>query len=156
MSEWETVTTPRGEFIGWGTIPGQFVQGKVLSFDPNGGTDALQRICPEVIIELTEKAASFTKNERKDYDAGTVVAVTCGQTSLKRDIVSANLVPGDMVRIELDKLVNTPRGTAKIFEIKVKRGDGPRPQFVTSLPGTSTQPEQGGFGGGGFGDAPPF
>lgn len=127
---WEDVEVPRGAFISWGTAVGQHVTGKVLSFDPVGGTDYKNNICPQLTLELIEPAASINKqNQRTDYPAGDLVILNTGLVSLKRAVLAASLNPGDIVKITLSNLVNirTDDGqpaTVKEFDIKVARGAG--------------------------------
>lgn len=153
MSEWESVSAPRGEFIGWGKTPGQHVTGKVLNYGVTAGSDIDNNPCPEVTVELTEQAASFRKGERKDIPAGEVVKVTCSVTQLRRDIPAANLSPGDLVKITLERLEPSPKGSdAKIFDVKVRRNSDPvRPAYT----GATVVPQQTQVA---FGDdaAPPF
>ncbi|OMC55422.1 hypothetical protein A5747_13615 [Mycobacterium sp. IS-836] len=155
MPEWETVSAPSSvAFIGWGTQEGQHVTGKVIHVGTgqkmnNAGP------CPELAIELTEPAASFTKGQRTNYDAGTVVTLTAAQYQLERDIIEANLKRGDLVKVTLTGVSNTRNGnTVKNFEVKVARGVGapaePQQQFNQS------PAQQQGFSGGGFSEERPF
>lgn len=125
MTNWEEVDVPRGAFISWGATTGQHVTGKVLSFDPTGGRDFNDNVCPQLSIELTEAAASINKQgDRTDYDAGELVVLNCGQVSLKRAVHAAQLEVGDLVKIELSNLVKVDKGQVKEFSIKVARGAG--------------------------------
>lgn len=122
---WEDVDVPRGAFISWGATTGQHVTGKVLSFDPAGGSDFNGNPCPQLSIELTEQAASINKEgQRTDFPAGELVVLNCGQVSLKRAVHAAQLNVGDLVKIELSNLVKVDKGTVKEFSIKVARGAG--------------------------------
>jgi hypothetical protein len=124
-TQWEEVDVPRGAFISWGAATGQHVTGKVLSFDPAGGSDFNGNTCPQLSIELTESAASINKDgNRTDFDAGELVVLNCGQVSLKRAVHAAQLNVGDLVKIELSNLVKVDKGTVKEFSIKVARGAG--------------------------------
>lgn len=125
MTQWEEIDVPKGAYIGWGTTTGQHVTGKVLAYDETGGTDFNGNPCPQLSVELTEKAASFNKEgERTDFDAGELVVLNCGQVSLKRAVRAAALNTGDLVKIELANLVKTANGTVKEMAIKVARGAG--------------------------------
>lgn len=139
-TNWEDIEVPRGAYVGWGDQIGQHVTGKVLDFEPSGGTDFNGNICPQLAIELVEPAASFNKKgERTDYPAGELVNLTCGQVSLKRAVKAADPAPGDLVKITLGNLVSTSNGTVKEFNIKIARGAGG--------PVHRPQPPQNGFGG---------
>src|SRR5215216_378016 len=123
--QWEDVDVPRGAFISWGTTVNQHVTGKVLSYDPQGGTDFNGNSCPQLAVELIEPAASINKaGQRTDFPAGELVVLNCGQVSLKRAVQAASLNPGDLVKIVLSNLVRTSNGEVKEFELKVARGAG--------------------------------
>lgn len=151
---WEDVEVPRGAFISWGNQTGQHVTGKVLSFDPTGGTDAKGNICPQLALELIEPAASINRdNVRTDFPAGELVVLNIGQVSLRRAVNAASLTNGDLVKITLENLVKATNGTVKEFSIKVARGAGgnvkPQPKSfagVTSNDVQAVQPQS----------APPF
>jgi hypothetical protein len=125
MPEWETIESTAGGFIGWGTKKGQHVTGRVVDYSIDGGTDFGGNKCPQLAIELTEKAASFNKDgERTDYEDGEIVNITCGQASLKSTIRRTDPSAGDLIKITLADLAKTANGTAKVFEIKIARGAG--------------------------------
>lgn len=125
MTNWETIEVPRGAYLGWGNKKGQHVTGKVLEYSPDGGTNFAGDPCPAATIELTEPAASFNKEgERTDYPAGEIIQLNAGQVSLKRALRAADPSPGDLVKITLDSLVKTDKGTVKEFGIKIARGAG--------------------------------
>ena len=144
---WEDVDVPRGAFISWGEQTGQHVTGKVLSYDPQGGTDYNGKNCPQLAVELIEPAASINqKGQRTDFPAGELVVLNCGQVSLKRAVQAASLNPGDLVKITLSNLVRTTNGTVKEFELKVARTAGdkvePRPAVSdTRIAGSQLQAE---------------
>lgn len=149
MPEWESVTPRRdARFIGWGNQEGQHITGKVL--EVGTGFDMNDNPVPELTIELTEPGASVVKGERTNYEVGTEVIVTCGQSNLKKNINAAGLNPGDLVKITLDSFFQTNKGKAKIFDVKVARGAGgpvePREPRVSAAPAD--------FGS--FDDEPPF
>lgn len=132
---WEEVAVPRGAYFGWGEQVGQSVTGKVVSYDPSGGTDANGNVCPQLAVELTEAAQSFSRKEGwTPYDAGELVVLNCGMVSLKRAIKAADPNPGDLVKITLESLVKVPKGTVKEVGIKIARTGRPAaaaaaPQF---------------------------
>lgn len=121
--QFEDINVPRGAYIGWGTTVGQHVTGKVLTYDPLGGTDFNGDPCPQLTLELVAGAASFNKQgERSDFDAGEIVVINAGLVSLKRALRAAAPEPGDVVKIELTGLVKTSKGTVKEMGIKIARG----------------------------------
>ena len=125
MTNWEEVEVPRGAYIGWGTKPGQHVTGKVLEYSLDGGTDFNGSPCPTVAIELVENAASFNKDgDRTNHDVGEIVQLNAGQVSLKRALRAADPAVGDLVKIELQSLAKTDKGSVKEFGIKIARGAG--------------------------------
>lgn len=125
MTTWETVEVPRGAYIGWGSKKGQHVTGKVLDYQPEGGTDFNQNPCPSATIELTETAASFNKDgDRSEHEAGSLVQLNAGQVSLKRALRAADPAPGDLIKITLVNLAKTDKGSVKEYDIKIARGAG--------------------------------
>jgi len=125
MPDWETVDVPRGAYIGWGNKKGQHVTGTVLDYDTQGGTDFGGRTCPQLEVELTERAASFDKEgDRTNFEPGEVVMLTCGQVSLKRAVKKADPARGDLLKITLENLVKVSNGTVKEFGIQIARGAG--------------------------------
>jgi len=125
MTTWETIEVPRGAYIGWGSKKGQHVTGKVLDYQPEGGTDFNGNACPSATIELTEAAASFNKDgDRTDFAAGELIQLNAGQVSLKRALRAADPSAGDLVKITLVNLAKTDKGTVKEFDIKIARGAG--------------------------------
>src|SRR5215217_6687409 len=151
--QWEDVDVPRGAFISFGEQPGQHVTGKVLSYDPQGGTDYNDNICPQLAVELIEPAASINKQGvRTDYPAGELVVLNCSTVSLKRNVQAASLNPGDIIKITLTNLVpvrtkDGKPGTVKEFDIKVARGAGgaakpqPKPEKAADPWGQQPQSE---------------
>jgi len=125
VTNWETIEVPRGAYIGWGTKKGQHVTGKVLEFSPDAGSDFNNNPCPTLAVELIEDAASFNKEgDRTDHKAGEIVQLNAGQVSLKRALRAADPNPGDLVKITLENLVKTDKGTVKEYGIKIARGAG--------------------------------
>lgn len=122
---WETVEVPTGAYISWGNKTGQHVTGKVIDYLPEGGTDYNGDPCPHITIELIETAASITKDgERTDHPAGNIIQLNAGQVSLKRKLRAADPTTGDILKITLDSLVKTDRGTVKDFTLQIARGAG--------------------------------
>lgn len=157
MTEWKSASSSRdAKFVGWGQSLGQFVEGRVLTIGT--GFDMNQRQVPELTVELKQPAASFVKGERTDYPPETVVTVTAGQSNLAKNInkaIGMGMKPGDDIRIELESLFATPKGKAKIFDVKFAEGEAiegaPTPTVVT----TTAAPAQASFGGD-FNAEPPF
>ena len=154
--EWESVSTGRGAYIGWGQTPGQHVTGKVVSYGERSGTTPPPKSLPvpEVGIELTETAASFNKfGERTDHEPGTTVLLTASQKNLERGLLNAQPKPGDLLKITLEKLVPSGEGTAKVYDILIARGaGGPVEQAVQAQAQASSQATFGGQ----FDAEPPF
>lgn len=128
MVNWNDATeveVPRGAYISWGSKTGQAIAGKVMDVTLDGGSDFNGDPCPSLAIELVEPAFSVNKDgDRSDFDSGELVQLNCGQVSLKRAIRAADLHVGDLVKIELENLVKTERGTVKEYGLKVLRGKG--------------------------------
>lgn len=122
---WEEVQVPTGAYISWGNKPGQHVTGKVIDYLPEGGSDYNGDPCPHLTVELIEPAASINKEgNRTDYPAGEIVQLNAGQVSLKRKLRAADPASGDIIKITLDNLAKTDRGTVKEFDLKIARGAG--------------------------------
>lgn len=123
--QWETIEVPRGAYFGWGDRVGQTVTGKVLDYDPVGGTDANGNVCPQLSIEIMDQAYSFSRNQGwTTYDRGELVVINCGLVSLKRGLRAANPGPGDLIKITMANLVPSKNGTVKEMDIKIARGAG--------------------------------
>jgi hypothetical protein len=125
--EWEEVDVPRGAYIGWGNQPGQCVVGKVVNYDPTGGTDYNDDECPSLELELTQAADSFNKEgQRTTYEAGETLQLNCGQVSLKRAVrraaLKSGLKSGDLVRITLVNLAKSGRGKSPVKEFAIAVG----------------------------------
>lgn len=123
---WEKIDVPRGSFIGWGLRAGQKVVGVVVEFSPTGGRDFDQNPCPNVAIELVEEAWSANKAQQwTKHERGDLVQLNCGQVSLKRAVLAADLSPGDLVKVELENILfgqGKNGGDIKEFGIQVVRG----------------------------------
>lgn len=120
-TQWETIDVPLGSFIGWGNTPGQHVTGIIKDYDATGGTNFNGEPCPSIGIELTEKAASFTKDgERTDYEPGDMVRLNVGQANLKSKVTRAEppLGVGQEIKILFDGTERTSSGnTVKLFKL---------------------------------------
>lgn len=129
MTNWENIEVPAGSYIGWGTEPGQTVIGKVLGFNMTGGTDFSGAPCPELQLELIEPGYSMNKdNQRFDYQAGQLVNINAGGANLKRGVTAAQPAPGDLIKIELEKLEPLSGGrSVKVFAISIAREQARRP-----------------------------
>lgn len=129
---WETIDVPRGTFYGWSSNPNsagkQRIIGEVMQFSYDGGTDFNGHACPQLSLIVSEPTLSFNKQEEfKKIPAGELVVMTCGTVNLANAVLAANLKPGDTVMITLTGFTQVDKGTAKQFDIKVKRGSG-KPQ----------------------------
>lgn len=122
-TNWESISPPRGSFLGWSSEIGQNATGKVVSVGT--GKDANGNECPEIAVELSQDSWSFAKGERTELAAGTTAIITCGLSNLKKNITAAALRVGDMVSITLESLYPTAKSPAKIFDVKVARGAAP-------------------------------
>jgi hypothetical protein len=124
-TEWETIEVPRGAYISWGSKPGQHVTGKVLDYSPTDGTDANDKPCPQLSVQLTEEASSINREgERTRIAAGELVVLNASQVGLKRAVKAADPAPGDLIKITLVNLVKVTKGTVKEFDVKIARGAG--------------------------------
>ncbi|MFT3971722.1 MAG: hypothetical protein QM695_15960 [Micropruina sp.] len=135
---WEDVPVQRGAYIGWGEHVGQHVTGRVLDYDPTGGTDFAGNPCPQLSVELIEASASFNKSgERTDFAAGELVVLNAGQVSLKRALRAADPSTGDLIKITLSNLAKTANGTVKEMSVRIARGAGSAP---TAKPAAAPAP----------------
>jgi hypothetical protein len=127
----ETIEVTQGSFFSWGPRPGQKITGRVVDYSPNGGTDFNDEPCPQLVLELTSDAYSITKDgEQTDFARGDFVTLNTGQANLKKLVRSADPAAGDVVEISFAKTERSPRGTVKIFDMKIARGaakDLPKP-----------------------------
>jgi len=130
---WETVEAPVGNFVGWGTQLGQYVEGEVLDYSRTAGTDFDGDPCPLLSLRLTKPAASFSKDgTRRDFDVDEIVNITCGQANLKAGVQAMNATPGDLIHIELESIMRVNKGDMKKFIFRISRAAGtPKIQEVT-------------------------
>lgn len=125
MPQWQKIEVPRGSYVGWGNKRGQHVTGTVTDYDVTGGSDFNGNACPQLDVELTERAASFDKEgNRTNFEVGELVSVTCGLTVLKKMVKSAEPKKGDLVKITMDGTEKSPNGTVKLFDFQIARGVG--------------------------------
>jgi hypothetical protein len=143
MPEWESISSSRSNFIGWAAEIGQNVTGKVLSV--GAGKDVNGVECPELQIEVSQLTETYVKGQRSEFEAGTVVTLTCGLSNLKKQIAAAQLRAGDLVNITLESLYPTAKSPAKIFNIKVARGAAPVAPEPAADPWGAAQPSFAGF-----------
>lgn len=118
---YQEIETPQGSFIGWGSKPGQVIEGRVTDYDPAGATDFGGSECPALEIELTRTGHSYAKEEWHTYEAGDLVQISCGQVQLKKKVRKAQPRIGDMIRIELVDLVKVSNGTVKSFTVGIDK-----------------------------------
>jgi hypothetical protein len=125
---YEEVVVPRGTFIGWGAI-GQTIDGEVLLYSDNEGSDFNNNPCPLVVIQLTQQAINYRDkgSTKETIAAGELVSVTCGQANLKAAIRAAALEPGYLVRISYTGDYKTARGDGKEFKVFVDRSRRSQP-----------------------------
>lgn len=155
---WETIDVPRGTFYGWSSNPNsagkQRIIGEVMQFSYDGGTDFNGHSCPQLSLIVSEPTLSFNKQEEfKKIPAGELVVMTCGTVNLANAVLAANLKPGDTVMITLTGFTQVDKGTAKQFDIKVKRGSG-KPQNNQQRAATAP-PQQDPWGNGAAAQQPP-
>jgi hypothetical protein len=107
-----------GAYVSWGSQAGQHVTGTVVSFDKEAGSSFDGTVVPHLEVELSEPTHSIDKDgEVRDFDAGDIVSLNCGQAQLKKALSRIDLRPGDKVRIELTGTVKTPKGTGKAYKV---------------------------------------
>lgn len=150
QTEWEEVVIPGGNFIGWGTKAGQHVTGKIVSVTLTGGRDFNGEPCPEMMVELTEKAASFNKaGDRTEYPVGTMVTVTGGLANLRSNMERVKPVPlaeGQEIKLTMTGLEKSQSSGFEYKAFKLARN----PKTVKPVSENRFEPvEQ-------DGDAPPF
>lgn len=127
QDDWEDIPVPAGSFMGWGPTPNQQppVVGTVITYGDQDGQDFAGKPCPQVEVELSAPTYSVNKEgERFDYNTGDLVTVTAGGANLRKAVRAAHLTPGDRVSIAFTETLKVPKGTVKIFTVRVKRGAG--------------------------------
>jgi len=146
-TEWEEVVIPGGNFIGWGVKGGQHVTGKIVSISLTGGRDFNQEPCPEMMVELTEKAASFNKaNERTEYAPGDIVTVTAGLANLRSTLERVKPVPlaeGQEIKLTMEGMLKSASSGFEYKSFKLARN----PKTVKPVADNRFEPVE---------DAPPF
>jgi hypothetical protein len=124
------IEVPAGNFMGWSNSKkGQVVEGKILDYSATDGRDYAKDPCPLLTVELTRKATSVNKEgERKVYEPGDELSITCGQANLKKSVKKADrdvgLKRGYLVRVELVQFEKVPDGTVKVYEVQVDSSTG--------------------------------
>jgi hypothetical protein len=112
MPEWEDVESTARRLHRLGPQAGQHVTGKVVDYSIDGGTDFNGKPCPQLAIELTEKAASFNKEgDRTDFEAGELVN-SPRPSQPEVDDRAADPNPGDLVKITLDNILKAHQTAA--------------------------------------------
>lgn len=125
----DPVVVPQGSYIGWGEV-GQRVTGYVISYSDTDGSDFNGESCPQVVLQLTEGCTNFrdlrSKTPTKEtIAAGEFVTVECGLTSLKKNVRSAALDVGNLVRITYDGTFMADKFEGKSFKVQVSRSARP-------------------------------
>jgi hypothetical protein len=117
---WEEIIVPRGTYFTWGNTVGQQVTGRVLMYKADGGVAFDKSPCPLLEVELTAPTVSVGKNGDERLQVGEVVTLTAGQARLKKGLLIANPVAGDLVEITLTE-PSAGAGVAKDFRIRIDR-----------------------------------
>jgi hypothetical protein len=121
--QWEEIDVPQGSYMSWASRPGQRVVGKIIDYDPRGGTDLNDQPCPLITVLLAEATYAVNKDgDRKEFAADDMIMVNCSLYNLKKAIKFANVERGDMINIHYNDVVRVDKGDAKQFKIKVLRG----------------------------------
>jgi len=119
---WEEVEVPQGAYMSWASRPGQRVVGKVIDYEPQGGTDFDNNPCPLITLRLSEDTYAVSKDgDRRNYAADDMIMINCGLYNLKQAVKFANLSRGDMIDIHYHDLTRVDKGDAKQFKIRVLR-----------------------------------
>jgi hypothetical protein len=153
------IDIPQAPFIGWGTKPGQIIEGVVTDYDPNGATTFAGEPCPALELELIRTGHSFTKGEWTTYEAGEVVLISCGQAKLKKGVRRAQPRIGNLIKIEMTGEQRVSNGTMKAFRVsvdsdyakangQVEQGRAPTQDPWANTPPPSEPPD--------MDDSPPF
>lgn len=124
MAEFKTIDVPTGRFISWGKLD-QCVTVKVVSYDPVGGRDFQNNICPQLIGTLTEDADNYRDKGavHERLPAGEMVTVNGGVANLKKGLLLADPKPGDLVRMTYVDTYKTAQGDGKVIKVEHARGE---------------------------------
>jgi len=122
MAEFQTIEVPTGRFIGWGQL-GQTITVKTVAFDPTGGKDFNDNICPQLIGTLTENCDNYREKGtvKERLEAGEMVTVNGGVANLKKGLLIANPKPGDLVRMTWTDTYKSTKGDGKVIQVQVAR-----------------------------------
>jgi hypothetical protein len=124
MPEFTTIEVPTGKFISWGKLAQQ-VTVRTVAFDPVGGRDFNNNICPQLIGTLTEDCDNYrergTVHER--LRAGEMVTVNGGVANLKKGLLMADPKPGDLVRLTFADTYKTAQGDGKVIKVEHAPGE---------------------------------
>jgi hypothetical protein len=124
MADFKTIEVPTGRFIGWGKLDQQ-VTVRVVSFDPTGGTDFKNNICPQLIGTLVADCDTYKdKGATKErLEAGEMVTVNGGLANLKKGLLIADPKPGDLVRMTFVDTYKTAEGDGKVIKVEHARDE---------------------------------
>lgn len=130
MTDFRTIDVPSGRFISWGKL-GQQVTVRVVSFDPVGGRDFQNNICPQLIGTLVHDCDNYRDKGaiHERLPAGEMVTVNGGIANLKRGLLLADPTPGDLVRMTYNDTYKTAQGDGKIIQVEHAHGT---PAVVTA------------------------
>lgn len=104
--DYESIPTGGGEFVTW-TEVGQVVEGIIIGFTVDGGSDFNDNACPEVTIRQLD---------------GALATVTCGTAQLKKAMTlnADKMRLGHQIRIEFTGTYKTNKGSdGKSFSVGV-------------------------------------
>lgn len=150
MSDWESINVPKGgwKYYSFGSNAGQEFIGRVTAIDLVGGLDYKKQPCPIVDFELESATTSVKRDGSKtDLEAGDNIRLTASAYSLKQAVLAAKLNVGDTAKVLLTGTTQTANGTAKDFDVAVKRGTAPVSSAIsTHVIGGPTQAELNAFG----------
>jgi hypothetical protein len=117
--QFTTIEVPTGLFISWGKL-GQTVTVRTVSFDPTGGRDFNNNVCPQLIGTLTEDCDNYrekgTQHER--LRAGEMVTVNGGVANLKKGLLLCDPKVGDLVRLTYADTYKTAQGDGKVIKVE--------------------------------------
>lgn len=122
MTEWNTVEIPRGTFLSFAK-KGQVFTVKVVSFDPAGGRDFNDGICPQLVGTLTEDADNYRDKgtTHEALKAGTLVTINAGLYDVRKGLLIADPKPGDLVRMTYEADEKVDKGTVKRIKVEHAR-----------------------------------
>jgi hypothetical protein len=117
--QFRTIDVPTGLFISWGKL-GQQVTLRVVSFDPTGGRDVNDKVCPQLIGTLTEACDNYrehgTVHER--VAEGEMVTVNAAVANLKKGLLICDPKKGDLVRLTFADTYKTAKGDGKVIKVE--------------------------------------